>query len=382
MNDCIIQNNSWEDRWAHFKNKLPHQAEPYSKKNWGNGNHSLCSYQGKLKPAIAYHLIKTFAPSGGKIFDPFCGVGTIPFEGALNGIESYGMDISKMCYYISQAKVGMTNEAEAFRYIERLDNYIKMYDEVDEDLIKYSTFGLNRSLKEYYEINTFKEILKARKFFLENKPENASEMVVISSLLHILHGNRPYALSRTSHPIIPYAPTGEFAYKNLIEKLYLKVGKYFSQEIPPIFVSGKIYLQDSTHTWPDEINDLDAIITSPPFYDSTRFYSANWIRLWFSGWEPKDFKTMPQSYIDERQKRSFFVYIPILSQAKERLKSGGLVVLHLGKSKKCDMGVMLKMISKRWFEHSELFDESVSHCNKFGIKDIGTVTDHQYLLLY
>ena len=41
----------------------------------------------------------------------------------------------------------------------------------------------------------------ARRFFIDNKPVNASEMVVISSLLHILHGNRPYALSRKSHSI-------------------------------------------------------------------------------------------------------------------------------------------------------------------------------------
>lgn len=46
------------------------------------------------------------------------------------------------------------------------------------------------------------------------------------------------------------------------------------------------------------------------------------------------------------------------------------------------MGLMLKELGKRWFNHAELFDESVSHCDKFGIKDIGTVTDHQYLLLY
>ena len=46
------------------------------------------------------------------------------------------------------------------------------------------------------------------------------------------------------------------------------------------------------------------------------------------------------------------------------------------------MGLMLKELGKRCFNHAELFDESVSHCDKFGIKDIGTVTDHQYLLLY
>lgn len=373
---------NWQLDWECFKRDLPHQTEPYSKKNWGSNNHSLCSYQGKLKPAIGYHLTKTFVPLGGKMFDPFAGVGTIPFEGALNGIRSFGMDISKMCYYISQAKVGDTDINKALLCIEALDDYIKAHRVASSKLKKYSEFGLNKRLIDYYEEHTFNEILLARDYFLKNTPTNASEMVVMSSLLHILHGNRPYALSRKSHPITPYAPTGEFEYRDLISRLNTKVNKYFTQEIPKTFVPGHIFLQDSTLPWPDEIDNLDAIITSPPFFDSTRFYSANWIRLWFSGWEPDDFKIMPNAYIDERQKKNFNVYKPILEQAKERLRNGGVVLFHLGKSKKCNMGLELKKISEYWFSHSELFDESVAHCNKFGIKDIGTVTDHQYLLLY
>ena len=64
------------------------------------------------------------------------------------------------------------------------------------------------------------------------------------------------------------------------------------------------------------------------------------------------------------------------------MKNGGVMVLHLGKSPKCNMGLELKRIATQWFAHTELFDESVRHCNTFGIKDIGTVTDHQYLVLY
>lgn len=378
----MAQSYRWTSNWNCFKADLPHQNFPFSKKNWGNNNHSLCSYQGKLKPAIGYHLVKTFVPPGGKLFDPFSGVGTIPFEGALNGIISYGMDISKMCYYISQAKIGESNKSYAIQCIERLEDYIKSNHVIDDEFSRYSKFGLNKRLIDYYEDNTFKEILLARRYFINNPPVNASEMVVISSLLHILHGNRPYALSRRSHPITPYAPTGEFEYRNLISRLVTKVDKCFSQEQPETFVPGQMFLQDSTLIWPDEIQNIDAIITSPPFFDSTRFYSANWIRLWFSGWEPDDFKIMPDQYVDERQKKNFDVYMPILEQAKERLKDGGVLVFHLGKSRKCNMGLMLKELSRRWFEHAELFDESVSHCDKFGIKDVGTVTDHQYLLLY
>ena len=204
----------------------------------------------------------------------------------------------------------------------------------------------------------------------------------MASLLHILHGNRPYALSRRSHPIIPYAPTGDFVYKNLVEKLREKVRRSLAPDTRSVeFVEGRVFLQDTLQPWPGEIQQLDAIITSPPFFDSTRFYLANWIRLWFTGWEREDFKHEPPKYIDEKQKSSLHVYNKIFEQAKDRLKNDGWLVLHLGKSHKCDMGASLKSYAARYFAHVDLFDESVADCSKFGIHDIGTVTAHQYLVM-
>ena len=152
-------------------------------------------------------------------------------------------------------------------------------------------------------------------------------------------------------------------------------------ELPLNFIPGKIYNQDSTYIWPQEINNLDVIITSPPFFDSTRFYLANWIRIWFSGWSEKDFKYQINSYIEEKQKKDFAVYENIFRQSRERLKQGGVCVLHLGKSVKCDMAEELKKVSKRWFNTVDLFVENVEHCESHGIRDKGTVTSHQYLVL-
>jgi tRNA G10 N-methylase Trm11 len=167
-----------------------------------------------------------------------------------------------------------------------------------------------------------------------------------------------------------------------MEKLSTKVLKYYSEVLPNSFIYGDSFWQDSTTKWPDSINNLDAIITSPPFFDSTRFYSANWIRLWFCGWNKEDFHTKPQNYIDEIQKKDLAIYSSIFRQAKERLKQDGVMVLHLGKSKKCDMGKSLVKLSIPFFTHNEIFAEDVTHCNTFGIKDVGTVTDHQYLILW
>lgn len=328
--------------WEHFKNNLPYQKLPYSKRNWGHPLHSLCSYQGKLKASIAHHLVKTFVPENGSVLDPFSGVGTIPFEAALNGRKPYGFDISIPAYYISTAKISIHKKNECLNYIQQIAEFIEQNGCTKEELNEAKHFGFNKKLAEYYEEKTLKEILLARRFLKLNYPKNPSRMLVISSLLHILHGNRPYALSRRSHPIVPYAPQGEFVYKSLIKNLTEKVERALQVELPLNFISGKIYNQDSTSIWPQEINNLDAVITSPPFFDSTRFYLANWIRIWFSGWSENDFKYQINSYIEERQKKDFTIYESIFRQSRERLKRGGVCVLHLGKSVKCDMAEELK----------------------------------------
>jgi DNA modification methylase len=369
------------ENWEYFKNKLPHQKLPYSKRNWGHPLHSLCSYQGKLKASIAHHLVKTFVPENGSVLDPFSGVGTIPFEAALNGRKSYGFDISIPAYYISAAKVSTHKKNECLNYIHQIAEFIERNGCTKEELNESKHFGFNKTLAEYYEDKTLKEILIARRFLKLNYPKNPSQMLVVSSLLHILHGNRPYALSRRSHPIVPYAPQGEFVYKNLIKNLTDKVERALQVELPLNFIPGKIFNQDSTSIWPQEINNLDAIITSPPFFDSTRFYLANWIRIWFSGWSEKDFKYQINSYIEEKQKKDFTIYESIFRQSRERLKRGGVCVLHLGKSVKCDMAEELKKVSNRWFNIVDLFMESVEHCESHGIRDKGTVTSHQYLVL-
>lgn len=370
-----------DSKWSKFYRELPHKEPPFSKKNWGHPNHSLCSYQGKLKPAIAYHLVRTFVPQGGTLFDPFAGVGTIPFEGCLNGKHSYGMDISPLAYYVSSAKMQRCSIDDCHAVIERLHDFIENVQFPHGYVAQNSQFGFNKTLAEYYNEQTFREILAARLFFQQNEPQTTAEMMVIASLLHILHGNRPYALSRKSHPIVPYAPTGEAVYKSLIEKVTEKVERSVDEPYPRTFVGGQMFLGDSTANWPDEINQLDAIITSPPFFDSTRFYLANWIRLWFTGWDEPDFNLRPAQYVDERQKESFDVYDAVFQQARDRLRAGGYFVMHLGKSDKCDMGQVLQQRARHWFNRVRLYDEDVAECAKFGIADLGSVTSHEYLIM-
>ena len=139
--------------------------------------------------------------------------------------------------------------------------------------------------------------------------------------------------------------------------------------------------QDATAPWPDDVNQLDAIVASPPFFDSTRFHLANWMRLWFAGWSGADFSLCPAKFVDERQKRGFDVYQPVFRQARERLKKDAVCLFHVGKSRKCDMAEEVAHVARPWFRKVDVVSESVRHCESHGIRDKGTVIEHTYLLM-
>lgn len=376
-----VERISTRSKWQSFKKSLPHREPGMAARNWGNKLHSLCSYQGKLKPAIASSLVDIFVGDGGSMLDPFSGVGTIPFEASLRGATSFALEISPSAFRISHAKLTCPARHEIDAVLEELEAFLSSYQSTDEELQSAREIRFNKKLDDYFHPETFREVLGAREFMrLHDSPSSAFSMVH-AALQHILHGNRPYALSRRSHPLTPYSPTGPFEYRSLMERLRTKVARSLDVDRGDRFREGYIWRMDSTDPWPDEIDNIDAVITSPPFFDSTRFYLGNWMRLWFSGWEAADFKTQPQKYIDERQKSGFDVYEPIIRQSRERLKPGGFLVLHLGESKKCDMAEEIAKVARPFFRTFDVFSESVEHCEKHGLRDKGSVTAHQYLVL-
>ena len=186
--------------WSDFKEVLPHQQGDYAKRNWGHPRHSLCSYQGKMKPSLASHLVKTFTTPGGRLLDPFSGVGTVPFEGALHGVECWGFDISPPAVHITAGKIGQCIATVCERAVKRLEEYLQVHAVRADERISAESIRFNGVLTSYFHERTLNEILLARRYFLENPPSNASQSLVFSCLLHILHGNRPYASQSSVAP--------------------------------------------------------------------------------------------------------------------------------------------------------------------------------------
>jgi DNA modification methylase len=364
-----------------FKETLPYRETPYSSRSWGHGLHNLCSYQGKLKPAIAHFLVKLFSTEGMRILDPLCGVGTVPLEACLQGRIGIGNDLSLLAYVNTFAKVCRPDHKIIHEELHKLNQYIKNHL-VSRNEVLDLQFGYNQNITEYYHEDTLREIITARNYFKNNAVHDCEKALLISALMHVLHGNRPYALSRRSHNVTPLAPTGPFEYKALIEKTANKIKKVLGLIYPVNYVSGRAINDDYRNLFRHiEEKSIDLIITSPPFFDSTRFYMSNWIRMWFCGWDKDDFNRRKEDFLETQQVKSMDVYKQFFQICKVLLKDTGVIILHLGLSKKHDMGRTLSEIANKEFIVWGLFDENVSHCEKYGIKDQGATRAHQFLFL-
>lgn len=367
-----------------FMSEMPYKEKPFSGRNWGHAWHSLCSYHGKLKPAIAHFLVEKFSKPGDVVVDPLSGVGTIPLEACLQGRIGIGNDLSELAFCVTKAKVEKPKLEDCLSLLDDLNKYIndqKKSTHIISQVDKYSSFGFNGKLLSYFHEDTFKEILCARNFFVPKiKSISSEEAMVFSCLLHVLHGNRPYALSRNSHPLTPYAPTGEYIYKNLIEHVKNKLVSSYKNVDFSNYCYGKSIYGDYQKL--AEYNLLaDIIISSPPFADSMRFYMQNWMRLWLCGWEDLDYKNADSVFLDQKQKKDFDVYLPFFETCCDILKPNGKVILHLGKTKKIDMAEELSKRASNYFDEIYRGTECVQEIEKHGIKDKGTTVEHQYLFL-
>jgi hypothetical protein len=370
---------AWRHRWESFKAVLPHQRPPFSSRNWGHAMHSACSYHGKLKPALAHFLVEVFSRPGDVVADPFCGAGTLPFEAALQARTAVALDLSTLAFCVTSAKLRPPPTDLLEDRVRSLAAYLASARPTPDEIERAARVHFNGRLDHYFHPDTFAELLCARRHLLDTRDDTPAWATLMCALLHVLHGNRPYALSRRSHPVTPFAPTGPPEYKSVIDKTRAKLGRMTREATTP----GGNHLvaqADASMPWPITAS-VDAIITSPPFFDSTRFYLFNWIRFWFSGWESEDFQHEPARYLEVRQKQSMDVYQIILARFREAIKPTGVVVLHLGRSAKCDMAEQIGARVGTMFTIADHYAEDVRHCERHGVRDKGTVAAHQYLIL-
>ena len=254
--------------------------------------HQLSPYIGKLKSAIAKHLIESYTSPGQLVVDPFCGSGTVPFEAALLGRRVFASDSGSYAITLTKAKLSPpTSKDAALRYLDRLELKMARIPDVDsEDAPPW--------VRRFFHPQTLAETIKIARHL-----KSQGHHFYLAALLGILHHQRPGFLSYPSSALVPYLRTHNFpkeqfpqmyAYRPVMPRLRAKVARAFKRppsQSPSGFVVGSRRALVQNVMLPSA---FDCVITSPPYMNALDYVRDNRLRLWLLG--------EPQSESQERNR--------------------------------------------------------------------------------
>lgn len=243
--------------------------------------HQLSPYIGKLKSVIASDLIKKYTKTGDLIADMFCGCGTVPLEAALQGRRVFASDASPYAITLTRAKLRPpATIQDALRDLDQALTAVRSDDLPEvQDVPKWvQSFFHERTLKEILQLS--QHLKKNDKYFL------------LSSMLGILHHQRPGFLSVPSSHLVPYLRSDKFPrstypelydYRPVEVRLKAKLHRAFRRPPTASLQKASVNICQSLVEDLDLPNDIDCVLTSPPYMNALDYERDNRLRLWFLG---------------------------------------------------------------------------------------------------
>ena len=237
--------------------------------------HQISPFIGKLKSVIADDLIEAYSKPGDLIVDPFAGSGTIPLAALILGRRVFASDISNYSAILTKAKLFPPADLnEALGKLEEISNNLIVVNDIA---------WVPDWVRRFFNPNTLAEIIS----WCEVLRKEGNEFF-FACLLGILHHQRPGFLSYPSSHLVPYLRDKKFPrdnfpelyeYRPVLPRLRQKVIRAFKRIAPQLNVGREVVLAGIDNVvFPDNVN---CVITSPPYMNALDYYRDNRLRLWF-----------------------------------------------------------------------------------------------------
>lgn len=219
---------------GHISKDRTAQTQAYFQKgkfSTGYATHGPFPYRGKFHPQLIKGLLNIFSVKQGEVvLDPMCGSGTLNVEASLLGINSFGVDISPFCQFMTRVKC-----QSLFMTKELLESMSK---NIEKWLVYFSEGELNNKLK------CIKDSEKLKVY----------ELALLAYLDSMGYARR---VKKAGH-------------KELFEKVIKRYQATVIQTIKnPIVKSSKlgkaIVLKGEARSLPTDDSSIDCVITSPPY---------------------------------------------------------------------------------------------------------------------
>ena len=256
--------------------------------------------------------------------DMFCGSGTVPLEAALLRRRVFASDSSS--YAISLTKGKLYAPVVVSDAIADLDDILTHVESLPMPDLR----RVPKWVRAFFHPRTLKESIRVSTFLREN-----GEHFLFACLLGILHHQRPGFLSFPSSHLVPYLRTRKYPkskypqlyeYRSVAPRLRAKV-KRALRRLPSNDVSRFVHdVRESRVELLELPEEIDCVVTSPPYMNALDYERDNRLRLWFLGDPPTKFA--------DRSLRSFDGFSRAMTcvagQLQQRLRSGGYCVFIVG----------------------------------------------------
>lgn len=238
--------------------------ETFTSVNNPNSVHGLFPYRGKISGIDAQNIILQLSTlkSGGVLLDPFCGTGTILYEGFNKGMSVIGIDNNPLAVWIARGKLALSDiAAEDIR--SELENIINKASHT-----KVNKVSNKAILLKAYHPDTLIEILSFTPYF--DKMSDYLKAAFLGTTALVARGCNNYLWTSNSvgkdiHPK---------RYISFIDKFKAKVKKHFHLLENNGKQKYEIYLSDSRDmTSLIEDKSIDCVFTSPPYFDALDYTS-------------------------------------------------------------------------------------------------------------
>lgn len=236
------------------------------------GIHKLHDYPAMFVPELVEKIIKEYAHKNDTIFDPFGGSGTVAVCANRLGYNAISNDINPLARFITKVK---TTKLDLFKLTRKFDAVTELLNNTEnfsdaEEFLPQGIFFKNWYSKEVLlKLNYIKEIISK---FYDNDIKDFF-------MLCFLQAARKCSLQRQGEfKMYKISPEKRENYNPDVIKIFLEILKINFEIIKKDILekenatnkncSTKIINFRTDEGFPQEYNNVDFIITSPPYGDS------------------------------------------------------------------------------------------------------------------
>lgn len=278
----------------------------------GYATHGLFPYRGKFHPQLIKGLLNIIGIKEGEtILDPMCGSGTANVEAAMMGINSYAIDVSPFCQFMTKTKY-----ESLYIDTKQLANLKKGYD-------KLFDFLKDKNAPE-----------KISKLYLEK--QKVYNLTLLAFLDALGYSKR---VTSSNHRQLFEKVLNR--YLNTVESLLANANfdnsRFGNLEVLPNSEALKIELPE---------NSVDAVITSPPYSFAIDYVSNDQDQLEYLGYNTDELKThmigLKGRYKKDKLENYFNDMRTFCREVARVLKKGKCFIMIIGSNTNQTGGIRLE----------------------------------------